>query len=160
MLIDTSIDIQGFRAKCAAALNWSLFFDLSKEVRVWPIEKQWSLLWSVLLNFTDDQSDQIAGFLLIDIDPRPQQTLQELLAIVTRSRWNLSNHEVPFYLVASFGKYQVLDAINAELNSEKLLADERVSLEGVRYWASFPVAYGAERLHYFEWQEVIERNND
>lgn len=159
MLIDTSIDIDGFRAKCRAASTWELFFELSKEVRVWPIEKQWSLVWSVLLNFADEHSDQIAGFLLIDIDPRPQQSLQELLAIVTRSRWDLSNLEVPFYLVTSFGKYQVLDAINAELNSERLLADERLRLEGIRYWACAPASRGAERLHYFEWEEVIERNN-
>jgi hypothetical protein len=148
-----------FRATCAAAANWDEYFELSKLVRAWPEEEQWSLLWAVLFAFTDEQSDRIAGYLLIDIEPKPRQPLQEILAVLSKSRWYLSNREVPFYLAACFGKYPVLSAIESALAPEDLPASERLLLEGVRYWVRHPVSCLSDRLHYFEWQAAIEAGN-
>lgn len=159
MPISTSTEIESFRARCAATLTWEQYAELSKLVRTWPVETQWNLLWSVLLNFSEEQSERIAGCLLIDVEPRSPHSLQELLVEVSKSRWYLSNRELPFYLVVTFGKHSVLSAAEAMLAPGNLAANEKTLIEGVQYWARAPASYLAGRLHYFEWQEAIERSN-
>lgn len=156
-LISTSTEVENLRALCAATTTWEQYSELAKRVRTWPIEKQWDLLSSLLLNYTEEQSDRIAGCLLIDIEPSTPHSLEELLAAVAKSSWSLSNRELPFYLVATFGKHSALSAIDGMLPCN-LSAQERTRIEGVQYWAKAPASYLAGRLHYFEWQEAIEHD--
>ena len=137
--------------------NWDRYQALAREARSWLPEDLWFLLWAVLLGFKDEQSDRIAGFLLLELDPEPRESLESILSRLSQSHWYLSNREVPFYLVARFGKGAVLASIRSLLSGDSSIThDGRVMLEGVQYWARYPTAELANRLHYFEWQEAIE----
>ena len=151
-------EIEAFRSECAAVADWQDYSALSVKVRAWPNEKQWRLLLGVLFSFKDEPSDRIAGFLLIDVEPKPLDSLQRLISVLATSHWYVSNRELPFYLLVCFGKAAVLSAIDSALSVDST-SRERTTLEGLRYWARHTAASLADRLHYFEWQEAIERGN-
>jgi len=157
---DNKDQIESFRASCASVHNWDGYSDLKKSLAALSNEQLWTRLWTVLLNYQDEASDTIAGYLLISIEPFPEKPCELLLEEISLSHWYLSNREVPFFLIVRFGKETVLSSIANILASQTISNHQRTLLEGVKYWASMPTAYLAERFHYFEWQEAIERVGD
>jgi hypothetical protein len=148
------------RSTCAAVRTWDDYFALRQSiVRTWTQERLWDCLWDILLDFQEEESDTIAGYLLIDIEPSPRLSCEELLNRIADSHWYLSNREVPFYLVARFGKEHLSSVLNKKLSSATLTNDQRIMLEGIQYWVSMPASTLSDRFHYFEWQEAIERDN-
>lgn len=153
-------EYESFRSRCAEIRGWDDYLELRNTiVRSWSQERLWDCLLAILLSFRDEHSDTIAGYLLIDLEPKPQVSCDELLSRISVSRWYLSNRELPFYLVSRFGKDNLLPLLATKLSSEPLAEDQRVTLEGIQYWASMPASTLSERLHYFEWQEAIEGKN-
>ena len=64
---------------------------------------------------------------------------------------------MPFYLVTQFGKSNVLNAVEV-LCGQLPEGKQRTRLEGIAYWARMPAASLIDALHYFEWEETIERH--
>jgi hypothetical protein len=146
-------------AKCAAIKNYDDFFAVFRELSPFYSEELGKDLFELSITQTGDGADSMAGCLLIAIEPSMSYSCDELLRKISKSNWNVSNREVPFYLVSQFGKINLNKNLIEVLADSSLSDEERKYVDSVAYWTSSPAAYLAEPLHYFEWQEVIEREN-
>jgi len=135
------------------------FTELRKSVSEIDKNKIFEELFPIAIDYNGDGADAIASSLIISFDPVCNKTCEELLSEISNSKYNLSNREIPFYLVTQFGKHNLLKSIDGILNTGTLNEEQKTLVEGIKYWASFPPADSTANFHYWEWQEVIEGNN-
>lgn len=147
------------RQHLASVRNYEEFFTLCQSLAKCQPEQVYDFVLPVALSNEQDQAQVIAGRILIELEPRCRDACRELLLTIARSNWDLSLREVPFYLVAQFGKWNLLREINEFVVSPGLSQEQRVRVEGIGYWASFPASELTKPFHYWEWQEVIERKD-
>ena len=147
------------RDKLTKIMNYDDFFEVRQLISNLSSTDLFNSLFPLSIDNLGDGADSIAGMLLIEFDPKHEITLEEMLLAISNSKWDISNREIPFYLVSQFGKWTVLNKVKEFLNSGNLNEDQKKYLESVSYWASGPASGLAESLHYFEWQEVIEGEN-
>lgn len=107
-----------------------------------------------------DKADGVAGRLLIELEPKCPISCEQVLERLSKSNWNVSFKELPFYLISQFGKWNVLRAVESVANSASLTGEQRARVEGISYWARMSTSELAKPLHYWEWQEVIEDHGD
>ncbi len=154
-----SWNIPELRAKFANIKNYDDFFSVFRELAPYSSEALAEALFEISINQTGNVADAMAGCLLIAIEPSMNYSCNELLIKISQSRWNVSNREVPFYLVSQFGKIHLNSVLIEMLSDSSFSESERIYIDSVLYWVSSPAAKLVEPLHYFEWQEVIEREN-
>ena len=147
------------RDQLAKIKNYDDFFKVRQAVANLSGTELFNSLFPLSIENLGDGADSFAGLLLIELDPKHELTLADMLLKIAKSKWNVSNREIPFYLVSQFGKWNVLNKVNELLKSGSFNAEEKNYLETVNYWASGSASSLSEPLHYFEWQEVIEREN-
>lgn len=139
--------------------NHDQFFELRQAVFRLGSARLFELLFPIALQYELDGASSIAAMLLIDFDPKAIRSSEELLLEVADSKWDLSDKLIPFYLVAQFGKYNVISEIDKLLSSRAFNYDQRTRVEGIKYWAEMPAASLSADYTYFEWQEAIEGKN-
>jgi hypothetical protein len=147
------------RDKLAKIKTYDDFFEVRQAVASLSSTELFNSLFPVSIENLGDGADSYAGLLLIELDPKHELTLEDMLLKIAKSKWNVSNREIPFYLVSQFGKWNVLNKVKELLKDGSFNEEEKKYLETVNYWASGPASGLSEPLHYFEWQEVIEREN-
>jgi len=147
------------RDKLAKIKTYDDFFEVRQAVASLSSTELFNSLFPISIENIGDSADSFAGLLLIELDPKHELTLENMLLKIAKSKWNVSNREIPFYLVSQFGKWNVLNKVNELLKDVSFNEEEKNYLETVNYWASGPPSGLSEPLHYFEWQEVIERKN-
>jgi hypothetical protein len=105
-----------------------------------------------------DGANEIAGRMLISLDPRCPDSCDAILRKIDSSQWDVSLKEIPFYLISQFGKWKLLGELEAFL-AKRPPADATSRVDGILYWARMPTHSLASDLHYWEWQDVIEKDN-
>ncbi len=144
------------RQQFAAITNYDEFFELCKALSKLDSRSLYDCLLPIALEGARDGAHIIAARALIELQPRCPEDCAAVLRTISKSRWDLSLREVPFYLVAEFGKWRVLREVEQLAALGSLQKQERVLVEGVAYFASFPASELAKPFHYWEWEEVIE----
>lgn len=147
------------RANLAAVKTYDEFFALCQGLRKTDKGALFDFLFTTALSGVAESTSAIAGFALIELEPKCPITCSEAIERISNSKWDLSNREVPFYLVSQFGKWTVQGAVNEFLRHSNRDEQQNVLVNGVWYWASGPSVKLAEKLFYWEWQEVIEDPN-
>jgi hypothetical protein len=135
------------------------FLSICKSLSAQDKKTVFDNLFAIATQNTGDRSDQIAGFALIELEPKCSFTCLQVIELVANSRWDISNRELPFYLVSQFGKWHLEKEITSFLSNPGISEQQRVLVDSIWYWAKMPSAKLADRLLYWEWQEVIEKNN-
>ena len=108
------------------------------------------------LQYELDGANSIAAMLLIEFDLKSLRSCKELLLEVADSKWFLSDKFIPFYLLTQFGKWNLISEIDNLLANSWINHDQRIRIEGIKYWAKMPAVSLSSGFTYFEWQEVIE----
>jgi hypothetical protein len=132
------------------------FFELSRKLSLIEEKELFEFLFHAATNERGGNVNGTAGRLLIDLDPKASDTCDVLVHKIAKSKWDVSNKEIPFYLVTQFGKWNLAAEIKKVVNDNSYSDQERRLAEGVWYWASGPASKLSHDLHYFEWQEAIE----
>ncbi|HEY9826780.1 MAG TPA: hypothetical protein V6D19_15165 [Stenomitos sp.] len=118
-----------------------------------------AFLFPIAISERGDGANVMAGFALMELEPRCPLSCSEAIEAISNSRWDVSTKGVPFYLISQFGKWQLADEISAYLDRSDVAPPQKKYLQSIWYWASGPSAKLAGDLTYWEWQEVIERPN-
>jgi hypothetical protein len=135
------------------------FINICKSLAVQDKRTIFDSLFAIAIQNIGDRSDQIAGYALIELEPKCPFTCSQAIETIANSRWDISNREIPFYLVSQFGKWHLEKEIATFLSSPNISEQQRILVDSIWYWAKIPSAKLADRLHYWEWEEVIEKNN-
>ena len=136
--------------------DYDAFFDLSQKLSNYPKAELFDFLFPIAISCRSSCINGIAGYLLIDLEPKHTRSCSALLNEIAKSKWDVSNKEVPFYLVSQFGKWNLDKEIKDYIVGNKSIESELRAIESIWYWASSPTASLSEDLHYFEWQVAIE----
>jgi hypothetical protein len=96
-------------------------------------------LFAVAVDYRADGASDSAACLLAELEPPCPLTCRETLTQLAAGAWNPSDRLVPFYLVAQFGKRELVRAIEVLLAAAGS-GGPRSGLEGVRYWTELPAA--------------------
>ncbi|HZX33417.1 MAG TPA: hypothetical protein VFF03_18855 [Rhodocyclaceae bacterium] len=118
-----------------------------------------AFLFPIAISERGDGANVMAGFALMELEPRCPLSCSEAIEAISSSRWDVSTKGVPFYLISQFGKWQLAHEISAFLERPYVVPTQKKYVESIWYWASGPSAKLAGDLTYWEWQEVIERPN-
>lgn len=144
------------RQQLASITNYDAFFELGKELSKLDRRSLYDLLMPIAIESARDGAHIIAARALVELQPECPDGCETVLRTISRSKWDLSLREVPFYLVAEFGKWRLLQEVAQLTALGSLEKQEQVRVEGIAYWASMPASELAKPLHYWEWEEVIE----
>jgi hypothetical protein len=144
------------RQDLAHVTKYEEFFELRQRIAREHPEGLAEFLLNTAMANLGDKADGVAGRLLIELEPRCPVSCEQVLDQVSKSNWNVSFKELPFYLISQFGKWNVLRAVESVAGAASLTGEQRVRVEGIAYWARMPTSELAKPLHYWEWQEVIE----
>jgi hypothetical protein len=136
--------------------DYDSFFALSHEFSGYPEDELFNFLFSTAIGERGGNINGVAGMLLIDLEPKHTRSCSELLNEIAHSNWDVSNKEIPFYMVSQFGKWNLASEIKEYVANTKLNDIEQRRVETIWYWASSPSSKLSNDLHYFEWQEAIE----
>jgi len=139
--------------------NYDQFFELRQSLVGLGSARLFDALFSMALQYELDGASSIAAMLLIEFDPKALRQCDQLLLEIANSNWFLSDKFIPFYLLTQFGKWNLISAIDELLSGNSLNHDQRIRIEGIKYWAKMPAVSLSSEFSYFEWQEVIEGKN-
>ena len=97
----------------------------------------------------------LAAALLVDVEPPCPVGCEAALRILAAGQWQVSDHNVPFYLITQFGKSRLIEAATTLAN--ELEGEARQSVATVAYHAHWPAA---SMRHWPLWKIVagIERD--
>ncbi len=147
------------RQQLAQVQTYEQFLELRRALVTCLPDDLYESLFSIAISDCRDGAAKIAGYALIDLEPPCPETCGRVLERIHGSRWDVSFREIPFYLVTQFGKEHLLSEAKKFISS--LPEGEPYSpVEIVVYWASGATEKLCEGYHYWQWQELIEDEND
>ncbi len=126
------------RRRLATGLRAAGFAPLRAEFRRHDPADAFHALFPVAVEFTGDGADQVAGRLLVDLEPACPVTCRDALVAVAFGDWQLSDRLVPFYLITQFGKRELRRAAEELIAEAGLSGSQVTAVSGVAYWAGFP----------------------
>ena len=110
------------------------------------IEQEFELIFQKALNGFLFQ----ASFLLLYYNPTPSEGLSNLLLEISKSKWDISDKFIPFYLISQFGRINLKREANVLITSNVLSNSQKERLNSFLYQALQP---SAQLLtHYFQWE--------
>ncbi len=139
--------------------SYDSFFELRQSVVNIKNSDLFNILFPISIDNLGDETDSIAGLLLIELEPKHEKSCEEMLLCIANSKWDVSNKEIPFYLITQFGKWILIDTINILMKKNNFNNQQKELMKSVNYWVSFPASKLSSDLNYFEWQEIIEGKN-
>ena len=111
-----------------------------QELRALPPDAQFALLWPIAVGAQSRGPAFPAAALLHRLNPSCPMSCADAVASVLPD-WDISIEEVPWYLVAQFGRARVIAA--AEELAKRCTSDvDRTLLSTVVYWAGLAKAAG------------------
>ena len=150
--------LKDLKEKIDRVMDDEAFTELHLELQHHDRAQLFHAIWPLAVSEPVDGTPTTANFLLVKLDLPTDRSCEELLTDIRDNYWNLSNRIIPFYLVAKFGKQNVVACVEKMAN-ELPDGEQKVKVEGVGYWANHPPESLIEPMHYFEWQEAIEGDN-
>ena len=113
--------------------------QLRVKLQALPEDRRWTALFSVFVDpgrpeadFADQES---AGRLLIEIEPKCTDTLDDVLRAIA-PRWNVSVEQLPLYLSRVFGREVVKETATRLRSSFTEGSPEALALKTVCWWLS------------------------
>jgi hypothetical protein len=129
---------EDLRQRLAGGLRPGRFAPLRSEFAAREPAAAFHALFAVAVEYVGDGADQVAGRLLVALEPACPVSCREALLTLALGDWQLSDKLVPFYLVTQFGKGELL-RVAAELVAEAGLSGSQITaVNGVAYWAGVP----------------------
>lgn len=134
--------------------NYDVFVDLMLELSKSQDSELFDLLFSHSLS--GGKGSGVAAYLLIEIDPSPTRSCEDLLEEIAKSKWNVSMKEVPFFLISWFGKRSLKNAYDSFIDQANLTPEQKQRVGTIIYWASRPAANLIRSYHDWPWREADE----
>jgi hypothetical protein len=152
------MDAQSFTREMLSSIKtYDDFFALCRSLSAVEESTLFEFLFPIAISaHSGDNANSIAGFALLELEPKCQMSCEETVEAISNSRWDVSNREIPFYLISQFGKWRVGEAVTAFLKNPRKTDEQKRYVETIWYWAGLPSIKLAEKLFYWEWQEAIE----
>lgn len=110
-------------------------------------ENSFQSLWPLAIQ--RGNSAEMAGYMLIELQPDTDHGIESLLEQIHCSELDASNRSVPFYLVSQFGRGVVMRAASSFVTALPSEAP-RSKVDAVLYWSSFPASELCKSFHDWE----------
>lgn len=133
-------------------VNYDAFVDLALELSTTPQTELFNFLFTQ--SISGGRVGSVAACLLVEIDPTPTRSCEELLAEIAKSNWNVSTKEVPFFLISWFGKHFLNDAYRSFMQEASLTHEQKQRVGTIIYWTSSPTANLIRSFHDWPWRET------
>jgi hypothetical protein len=119
------------------------FYSLYHDLRHWAQSELFEVLFPIAADCRSYPwpAYDVAGELLIGLDPRCPLTCEEVLLRLDGAYLEASTKAVPFYLVTQFGKYNVLQEARRLMADLEVSESARQNIGIVRYWSSMPPSH-------------------
>lgn len=144
------------RGSLSTIRTYEEFFILCQSLSKIGERDVFEFLFPIAASVRGDNANVIAGFALLELEPRCPMSCEATIEFISNSNWDVSNREIPFYVVSQFGKWKVGDAIQAFLENVDKSDKQKRYVEAIWYWAREPSVKLTEKLFYWEWHEDIE----
>ncbi|MES2016654.1 MAG: hypothetical protein V4484_09170 [Pseudomonadota bacterium] len=131
--------------------NYDAFVDLMLELSTSKPPELFDFLFTH--SISGGKGSGVAACLLIEIDPSPTRSCVQLLEEISRSKWNVSTKEVPFFLISWFGKHSVKEAYGSFIAEADLTPEQKQRVSTIIYWTSTPAANLIRSYHDWPWRE-------
>lgn len=145
--------ISDLQEKLRGINTYDDFFEVRRTMTGYSEETVFRSLWSLAVRRAGDESTGMAGYMLAELQPDAQESLESLLSQVHASELDASNRIVPFYLISQFGKHVVLQAC-ARFIGALPQGSPRSRVDAVLYWAGFPASDLCKHFHDWEARDM------
>jgi len=151
------MDAQVLRERLGGIANYEDFLEVVSLFSQQESAPDFEVLWPIAIGC--DECAEMAGYILAQLQPDTDQSIEKLLAQVHSSDLDASNRIVPFYLVCQFGRPAVARAAFEFVKSLPPTAS-RSKVDAVRYWASLPASELCKGFHGWEFRDTYEIAGD
>ena len=135
-----------------AVKDYDAFVDLSLELGCDDEKALFEFLFCQAIS--GGRTGDIAARLLIEIEPAPTRSCEELLDDVAKSQWDVSAKEVPFFFISQFGKRGLLESYGAFIKNSVLNDEQKLRVGTIIYWTAGPTANLVRAYHDWPWREA------
>lgn len=132
--------------------NYDTFVDLALELGTHPAPQRFDFLFAH--SISGGRVGGVAARLLIETDPEPARSCEELLAEIATSKWDVGTKEVPFFLISWFGKRFLEDAYRSFIQTAELTPEQKQRVGTIIYWTAPPAASLIRSYHDWPWLEA------
>lgn len=153
---DADMDREIARQRMQNLTGYDAFVDLALELGGSDIAGIFDFLFSETI--AGGRTSQLAGRLLIEIDPEPTRTCEALLSEVAHSKWDVSTKEVPFFFISWFGKRGLLEGYQRFIEEADLNAEQKQRVGTIIYWTAGSAAQLIRSYHDWPWREADDLN--
>ncbi|MDO8065120.1 MULTISPECIES: hypothetical protein [unclassified Janthinobacterium] len=133
-------------------VNYDDFVALALELSTSPQQELFNFLFTQ--SISSGRGASVAACLLVEIDPTPTRSCEELLAEIAKSKWNVSTKEVPFFLISWFCKHFLNDAYRSFMQEASLTHEQKQRVGTIIYWTLSPTANLIRSFHDWPWHET------
>lgn len=138
--------------RLSAVGNYDAFVDLALELGGGDEEALFEFLFFQAIS--GGGTGDIAARLLIEIEPAPTRSCDDLLDAVAKSQWDVSMKEVPFFFIAQFGKQGLRDSYDAFIKKATLTDEQKLRVGTIVYWTAGATANLIRGYHDWPWLEA------
>lgn len=138
--------------RIASVADYDAFIDLALELGINRGAELFDFLFAQ--SISGGGVGGTAACLLVEIDPPPTRSCEELLAEIAKSSWDVSTKEVPFFLITWFGKQLLADAYRSFIEEANLTPEQKRRVGTVLYWTASPAANLIRSYHDWPWREA------
>lgn len=147
-----NVDQELIRRRIESVANYDAFVDLALELGTNLEPQLFDFLFAHSL--WGGRVGDVAACLLVETDPAPTRSCEELLAEIAISKWNVSTKELPFFLISWFGKRFLKDAYQSFIQTANLTAKQKQRVSTIIYWTAGPAANLIRSYHDWPWREA------
>jgi hypothetical protein len=147
-----TVDQELTRQRIESVANYDAFVDLVLELGTNPEPQLFDFLFAHSL--LGGRVGDVAARLLVETDPAPTRSCEELLAEIATSKWDVSVKELPFFLISWFGKRFLKDAYRSFIQTADLTSEQKQRVGTIIYWTAGPAANLIRSHHDWPWREA------
>lgn len=118
------------------------FYNLAHTLQPWSQPELFSVLFAIAIDYKANPwpAYSVAADLLVALEPACPFTCREAIVQIGGGHLEASLQRLPFYLIAQFGRPQVLKDAEALLAEPELSDQVRAAASTVKYWARWPAS--------------------
>lgn len=148
------MDHELIRQQMESVANYDAFVDLALELGTHPAPQRFDFLFAH--SISGGRVGGVAARLLIETDPAPTRSCEQLLAEIAMSKWDVSTKEVPFFLISWFGKRYLKELYGSFIQTADLTPEQKQRVGTILYWTASPAANLIRSYHDWPWREADE----
>ncbi|HCF28670.1 MAG TPA: hypothetical protein DEV81_16035 [Cyanobacteria bacterium UBA11049] len=118
----------------ASALSYSEFSQICTELSQLDPARLFNELFSISINNTGDAASSVASAVLVELEPKYYLSCCDMLVAISESTLDASNREIPFYMLCQFGRWAILEEIEALVNGGSLSKTQIKRISIISYW--------------------------